>query len=49
MSKISQDKIVNYLKNYGFVFPCSEIYNGLANAWDYGPMGVLLKNNLKSL
>lgn len=49
MSKFTQDKIVNYLKNYGFVFPCSEIYNGLANAWDYGPVGVLLKNNLKAL
>ena len=46
---IKQDEIVNFLKKYGFVFPCSEIYNGLANAWDYGPLGVLLKNNLKSL
>ena len=46
---IKQDEIVNFLKKYGFVFPSSEIYNGLANAWDYGPLGVLLKNNLKSL
>jgi len=45
----SQDVIVNFLKTYGFVYPDSEIYGGLANAWDYGPLGVLLKNNIKSL
>ena len=44
-----QDAIVNHLKNYGFVFSNSEIYNGLANAWDYGPLGVNLKNNIKKL
>lgn len=45
--KHSQDTIINYLKNYGFVYASSEIYNGLANSWDYGPLGSLLKNNLK--
>ena len=49
MPKLTQEEIVNYLKNYGFVFPSSEIYSGLANAWDYGPLGVLLKNNIKKL
>jgi len=48
-NKLTQDEIVNHLKNYGFVFPNSEIYNGLANAWDYGPLGVLLKQNIKNL
>ena len=43
MDKLIQDKIVNHLKTYGFVFPSSEIYGGMANAWDYGPVGVLLK------
>lgn len=47
--KLTQDQIVNYLKNYGFVFASSEIYNGLANSWDYGPLGVLLKRNIKQL
>ncbi|MDE6289744.1 MAG: glycine--tRNA ligase, partial [Ureaplasma sp.] len=45
--KFKQDEIINHLKNYGFVFNSSEIYNGLSNAWDYGPLGVLLKNNIK--
>lgn len=43
------DKIVNYAKQYGFVYQGSEIYNGLANTWDYGPLGVELKNNIKQL
>lgn len=47
--KYDQDTIASHLKNYGFIFASSEIYNGLANAWDYGPLGVLLKNNLKQL
>jgi len=47
MSKISMEELVNYAKNYGFVFQGSEIYGGLANTWDYGPLGVLLKNNIK--
>ncbi|MCL2456100.1 MAG: glycine--tRNA ligase [Defluviitaleaceae bacterium] len=41
------DKIVALAKNRGFVFPGSEIYGGLANTWDYGPLGVELKNNVK--
>ncbi|MDR1235190.1 MAG: glycine--tRNA ligase [Mycoplasmataceae bacterium] len=44
-----QEQIVNFLKNYGFIFPNSEIYGGLSNAWDYGPLGVLLKKNIKDL
>ncbi|WP_027121897.1 glycine--tRNA ligase [[Mycoplasma] imitans] len=46
---LKQDQIVNFLKNYGFVYQSSEIYNGLANSWDYGPLGALLKNNIKQL
>src|SRR3989344_5204858 len=41
------DKIVSLAKRRGFVFPGSEIYGGLANSWDYGPLGVELKNNMK--
>ena len=41
----TMDKIVNLCKNRGFIFPGSEIYGGLANTWDYGPLGVELKNN----
>ena len=41
------DKIIALAKNRGFIFPGSEIYGGLANAWDYGPLGVELKNNVK--
>ena len=43
----SMDKIVNLCKSRGFVYPGSEIYGGLANSWDYGPLGVELKNNIK--
>ncbi len=42
------DKIVALCKRRGFVFPGSEIYGGLANSWDYGPLGVELKNNIKN-
>jgi glycyl-tRNA synthetase len=42
------EKIVSLCKRRGFVYPGSEIYGGLANTWDYGPLGVELKNNLKS-
>lgn len=45
----NQELISNFLKNYGFIFPNSEIYGGLANAWDYGPLGVLLKRNIKNI
>lgn len=41
------EKIVSLCKRRGFVFPGSEIYGGLANSWDYGPLGVELKNNIK--
>jgi len=45
--EITMDKVVGLCKNRGFVFPGSEIYGGLANAWDYGPLGVEFKNNVK--
>ncbi len=44
---ITMDKIVALCKNRGFIFPGSEIYGGLANTWDYGPLGVEFKNNVK--
>ena len=43
----TMDKLVALCKNRGFIFPGSEIYGGLANSWDYGPLGVELKNNIK--
>ena len=43
----SMEKVVALAKNRGFVYPGSEIYGGLANTWDYGPLGVELKNNVK--
>ena len=43
----TMEQIVNLSKNRGFIFPGSEIYGGLANTWDYGPLGVELKNNIK--
>ncbi len=43
------EKIVSLCKRRGFIFPGSEIYGGLANSWDYGPLGVELKNNIKKL
>ena len=47
MENLTMDKIVNVCKQYGFIFQGSEIYGGLANTWDYGPLGVELKNNIK--
>ena len=44
---VTMDKIVNLCKGRGFLFPGSEIYGGLANSWDYGPLGVEFKNNVK--
>ena len=44
----SMEKIVSLCKNRGFVFPGSEIYGGLSNSWDYGPLGVEFKNNIKN-
>ena len=43
----TMDKIVALCKGRGFIFAGSEIYGGLANTWDYGPLGVELKNNIK--
>lgn len=48
MANLSMDKIVALAKNRGFIFAGSEIYGGLANTWDYGPLGVQLKNNVKA-
>ena len=47
MEKITMDDLVNYSKQYGFVFQGSEIYGGLANSFDFGPLGTELKNNIK--
>lgn len=47
MSKVSLEAMVNYCNQYGFIFQGSEIYGGLANTWDYGPLGSRLKNNIK--
>jgi len=47
MKQMTMEQLVNYLKQLGFVYQGSEIYGGLANAWDYGPLGVELKNNIK--
>ena len=41
------EKVVSLSKSRGFIFPGSDIYGGLANTWDYGPLGVELKNNVK--
>lgn len=48
MNNLTMEELVNYCKQYGFIYQGSEIYGGLANAWDYGPLGVLLKQNLKN-
>lgn len=47
MEEKTMDKIVALCKNRGYIFPGSEIYGGLANTWDYGPLGARLKNNIK--
>ena len=46
-TEFSRDKIVALCKNRGYIFSGSEIYGGLANCWDYGPLGVLFLNNIK--
>ena len=46
--KVDMEKIVSLCKRRGFVFPSSEIYGGLGSCWDYGPMGVELKRNIKN-
>ena len=47
MENLTMDKMVNLCKQYGFIFQGSEIYDGLANTWDFGPLGAELKNNIK--
>ena len=47
MVEKTMDKIVNLCKNRGFVYPGSEIYGGLANSWDFGPLGSELKKNIR--
>lgn len=47
MRKLNMEEMAAYCNQYGFIFQGSEIYGGLANTWDYGPLGTRLKNNLK--
>ena len=47
MEQLTMEQLVNLCKQYGFIFQGSEIYGGLANTWDYGPLGSRLKNNIK--
>jgi glycyl-tRNA synthetase len=49
MPDLTMEKLVNLCKSRGYIYPGSEIYGGLANSWDYGPLGVELKNNIKRL
>ena len=49
MSALTMDKLVNLAKGRGFVYAGSEIYGGLSNSWDYGPLGVEMKNNIKQV
>ena len=49
MATKDMDKLVNHAKSTGFVYQGSEIYDGLANTWDFGPLGVEMKNNIKRL
>ena len=48
-SELTMEKLVSLCKRRGFVYQSSEIYGGLSSAWDYGPLGVSLKNNLQKL
>lgn len=47
-NQVTMDKLMALCKNRGFVFAGSDIYGGLANTWDFGPLGALLKNNIKN-
>ena len=47
MENMTMEQMVNLCKQYGFIYQGSEIYDGLANTWDYGPLGSRLKNNVK--
>ena len=49
MTDVTMEKIVSLCKRRGFVYPGSEIYGGLSGTWDYGPLGIELKNNVKQL
>ena len=49
MEKVTMDKIVSLCARRGFIFPSGDIYGGINGFWDYGPLGVELKNNLKAL
>lgn len=49
MSTLEMSTLVTFAKTKGFVYQGSEIYGGLANSWDYGPLGALLKENIKNL
>ncbi len=48
MSQVDMNTLVNHLKSYGFVYSGSEIYGGLSNAWDFGPLGAAMKQNIKN-
>ena len=45
--KVAMEDLVGLCKRRGFIFPASEIYGGINGFWDFGPLGVLLKNNLR--
>ena len=47
MGNVTMEEMMAYCNQYGFIFQGSEIYGGLANTWDYGPLGTRLKNNIK--
>ncbi|KKR28882.1 MAG: Glycine-tRNA ligase, partial [candidate division CPR2 bacterium GW2011_GWD1_39_7] len=47
--KVTMEKIQSLAKQRGFIYPSSEIYGGFANTWDFGPLGIELKNNIKKL
>jgi len=49
MKELTMQDLVSFCKGRGFVFPGSELYGGLSNSWDYGPLGVELKNNIKRI
>src|SRR5574344_1060651 len=48
MEELTMQKLTSYCKQYGYIFQGSEIYGGLANSWDFGPLGAELKNNIKA-
>ncbi|GAI61440.1 unnamed protein product, partial [marine sediment metagenome] len=46
-ARVDMEKIVSLCRRRGFIFPSSEIYGGLSSCWDYGPLGVELKRNIR--